>query len=1173
MLNSPYPTGSAIWRIELFGSLTAHGIQRTVTRFRSAKVGALLGFLALHLDRSHPRETLADLFWPEAKDSRLALRVALNSLRRQLEPLPVDAGSILVSDGACVRLNRDAVTTDVAEFCSAMGSLTGAASMAEEQHILRRAVGMCTGDLLAGYYEDWILTERDRLTHLNLQALKRLSELLRDSGELNGAIDFAHRAISLDFLNEANHVCLIQIYLDAGCPADAVRRYRELERLLRLHLGSNPSSRTRDLVSPWLSKFRDCAKPVKRRAGSTSADLGPPMLEPPARRLPLTLTRFFGRELEIATLRRILDPCPETDVSGGPTSRHRLVTLVGGGGTGKTRLAIETARRLTADFGNRIWFVPLADVSEAGLIPEAILKAMNIAGIPGSNTLDQAAAALDSCKSILILDNFEHLLDSGREIVWRLLDLSRDLTCLVTSRIPLGVEGERRIEVTPLPVTVGTETALPDERDMLPSVRLFVDRAQAALPDFAITKRNYLAIAQLTARLEGIPLAIELVAALAQTLSPAEMLNRLDDRFALTISRRYSTLPRHRSLRATLEWSYNLLDGRLRRFLNCLSVFRGGWTAEAAQSISNEPDALDCLRELCDRSLIAATAHGEVTRYSILDTVREFAQITLPEADREPLLRRHAAHYLAVMEYAASKMRGPGQAKALETMELEYANALAVLEGRVDSEVGLRLAVALACYLQRRGRCTEASLWVNRSLSTASHGPLWNAKAAATLAEIWCVFHDWTKVTDNWTQAMQSNLTDRAETIELVEQLANPIFLSVFRGPYAAIVATLGARQIDCDRGPIAAFVLACQGKLAHFGGDYDAADDLHSRAQSIYTQRQDSEGVAIVLANRGETALRKGDYDAASRFWEESLEAYRTAGDQVGVAQTVSRLGYIAYRQADFPRAIRIGKEALTLNRNMGHRSGVSTDLWILANVSMRQGDYEHARRLFAESLELRRELADTIGIADALSSMAVLLQYLGEFADSYRLQCEALDIRRKLTDKLDIGMALVRLGNAQMRLGHDLDAENSFDECLATCREVNANSGVAHALLAKGLHACRQGHPQIAKPILRQSAELFCALKNTLDATECAEAAAEMFANSGAPDAATRLYAASERNREILGAPLPPSDLTVIVPILKDLSGSIGHPQYEEIWSMGRSTPIFEALAREIKREEWLG
>lgn len=434
------------WHIQLFGSLKVHQDARTITRFLTRKAGVLLAYLAYYQKRSHPREHLVELLWPESDPAaaRTNLRVALTSLRRQLEPPGVPGGSILMTDRTNLHLNPCAVTTDVAEFEAALKSAAAAHTRSEQAQCLAHAIEIYRGELLPAYYEDWVLTERDRLSDVYVGALRQLTTALEQDGDLTRLIDYARRMVAVDSLREEAHFELMRLYAAAGRSSAALRQYQAIEQILAEEFGEQPSAKVQALAKQLQGDAPSAAQTrIKRRMIVSSAShphlspSPPPSAAPtPSSSLPQQFTRFFGRQEEMARLGELFQD-----------SNTRLVTLTGAAGTGKTRLAIEFARSLTERWDGAVWFAPLADLTDARLLTDAILASLRLPRATDREPLEQVMEALTRQPSLLILDNFEQLVEEGALTVRTLLEQVPALTCLVTSRQPLDLIGEQEFPV------------------------------------------------------------------------------------------------------------------------------------------------------------------------------------------------------------------------------------------------------------------------------------------------------------------------------------------------------------------------------------------------------------------------------------------------------------------------------------------------------------------------------------------------------------------------------------------------------------------------------------------------------------------------------------------------------------------------------------------------------
>jgi predicted ATPase len=451
--------------------------------------------------------------------------------------------------------------------------------------------------------------------------------------------------VAADPLREETQHSVIRLLAAQGETEAARAEYRQFERLLRRELDAAPSPELRAFVEQLETEIRPAGKPIPRRSASP---LLPAASTPPSPigYLPRQLTRFFGREREIAAVREML-----LDADSA------LVTLTGPGGTGKSRLALQVAQKVREAYQGAAWFVPLQDLAGPWLIFDRVLEILRLPRSAEIEPLEQIVGFLSSQRSLLVLDNFEHLVEGEGGRLQQLLEQVQTLTVLATSRQLLGADGEQEFSVSPLPI--------PMEHGSIPqlleneSVQLFVDRAQVVQSDFQLTARGAVAVATLCARLEGLPLTIELAAARIRVLTPVQMLERLQERFTLLARPRQVADPRHQSLRAALDWSYHLLSSDLQRFFAGLSIFRGGWSLAAAATVvgahtdgAGEIAALDSLSQLRDAYLVLADDHGKEVRFRLLETLREYADSNLSAAERSTLARRHVCYYQKLLEGA-----------------------------------------------------------------------------------------------------------------------------------------------------------------------------------------------------------------------------------------------------------------------------------------------------------------------------------------------------------------------------------------------------------------------------------------------------------------------------------------------------------------------------------------
>lgn len=796
--------------VELFGGLRVIQGDRMITRFRTHKTGALLAFLAYHGDRMHSREVLVERFWPETSlmQGRTSLSVSLSSLRSQLEPAGVPVDSFLVADRQSVGVTS-LVTTDVAAFEAALRNAARSADTEEQIACLKTAVELHRDALLPGYYEDWIMPQQARLAEAHQHAMFRLTALLEETGSLSEALTYAHRAALADPRSEEAARSLMRLHLAANDPGAALRQYETLKQVLAEE-GNRPSVETHRLVASLeprsgpAAPARSAAPSVRRgnipvagcAAGATKGIAGrpapsetggassktalhpsrharikdalspaAPSLEGLLRPLPAPLTAFFGREKEQTRLATLL---------ASPASR--LITLTGPGGMGKTRLALEAVRAFVLDSERsagapRPCYVPLMDVTDSAALRERLRESLGLPSISDDpHVVTEAIIAfLHTKKTILLLDNAEHIADDCALLVNELLERIEHLHCLVTSRLRLRLDGEIPFPVPPLPTpplpesprdVTGREAAAEEREgtedlaellERWPAIALYVDRARHARPDFQITHRNADTIMRLVARLDGIPLAIELAAARTQAMTPQQMLERMPERFDVLVTRRRITGGKHHSLRATLQDSYALLPEHLKPFFVRLSVLRGWWSAGAAEAVTTSPHTLDSLMELADASLIRIEEQEEGIRFSMLDTVRELAAAHLSQGEEAAAARRHRNYFLRLAMAAEPNWNGPEASLWLERMTAARENYHILLQrthDRIARESALntrtptitqeaavlnRLHDALQPYWEVSGRQREADQWrrMLRHLRDCLQAPL-NTPAEAT---------------------------------------------------------------------------------------------------------------------------------------------------------------------------------------------------------------------------------------------------------------------------------------------------------------------------------------------------------------------------------------------------------------------------------------------------------
>jgi predicted ATPase/DNA-binding SARP family transcriptional activator/predicted negative regulator of RcsB-dependent stress response len=643
--------------------------------------------------------------------------------------------------------------------------------------------------------------------------------------------------------------------------------------------------------------------------------------------LPLELSRFFGRAGEVEALRGLLEP-------GGT----RLLTVTGPGGVGKTRLALQVVRALTEPYLGSVAFVPLADLSEPGQIASALAASLGVEPPPGTDALQAIARALPG-PALVVLDNFEHLVASGAAVVRTLLERAPGVTCLVTSRQRLGLQGEREFPLGPLPVP-GLDEPL-ESLGGLASVQLFLDRAQAVRSDASLASLDARAVSELVRRLEGFPLALSLAAGRTQVLSPAEILARFAERLDLLVARERDVPARHRTLRAAIDSSYTLLAPRLQRVFARLAVFRGGFSVEAATALAEgDPLVLDDLAELCECSLVERDA--EASRYRVLETLREFALEQLSSEERERVERQHAEHFLAFAERGTRLLPGPDGGPWLERFRLDYENlraAIAWARSRREDELGVRIALALGPFWQLRGPVGEGR-----------------------------------EVLGQLLEGFTATTPLRGQALLLLAGLANK--LCDLEAARRHVTEGLALFRTLSDRGGIAT-ALVNLGIVAANQGDEALARSVTEESLGILRELGKPLPVAMALGNLAGFAVRAGENAAALAHWEEALALGRSIGNRRIEVLALQDLSRTSLATGSLARARATAEEALAVSVATGADALVGLSHLALGMVTAYEGDLASARSRLGESrtiFEGMSDLGNLFAVRLALVQLAVL-------------------------------------------------------------------------------------------------------------------------------------------------------------------------------------------------------
>jgi predicted ATPase/DNA-binding SARP family transcriptional activator len=648
----------------------------------------------------------------------------------------------------------------------------------------------------------------------------------------------------------------------------------------------------------------------------------PPLrsLEAFVHNLPVQWTSFIGREQEMEEVKRLLPTSP-------------LLTLSGAGGCGKTRLALQIAADLLEAYSDGVWLVELAALSEPALVPQTVAAALGVPEQPGRPIPATLIEHLRSRSLLLLLDNCEHVLGACGDLVNALLRVCPKLRILATSRERLGLTGER-VYLVPslsLPALASSATAGDEvlaEALRSEAVRLFAERAVYSQPRFTLTAQNAAVVVQLCRRLDGIPLALELAAARVKALSVEQIAARLDDAFRLLTGGSRTALPRQQTLRALIDWSYDLLSEAEQALLLRLSVFAGGWTLEQAEAVCSEcgmrNEVLDLLTSLVDKSLVVYEEGGQQERYRLLETVRQYARERLPEAgDAKGLWHRHMAFFLQWVEAGLGQLE---EVERFDRLETEHDNLRAALAWSLSAEdgaeTGLRLATALLPFWLHRGLNREGREWLTRALARSGDVPVARrAPALDAAGRAACNQGDY---------AAARSLHE--ESLTLLRELGD-------KREFAFALYRLG-------------FTIFCQ------GDEYDQAAALWEQSLAIYRELRYRPGIADSLQALGHVARSQGDYAAARSYYEEGLVMYRELENKGQLAHVLHNLGHVDRSEGKHGVAHAHYAESLTLFREQRHESALAYPLEGFAGLAAAEGKPRRAAHLWGSAEALREAL-----------------------------------------------------------------------------------------------------------------------------------------------------------------------------------------------------------------------
>ena len=1002
-------------RIRLLGGFSVSVGDRTVWKdaWRLRKAANLVKLLALAPGHRLHREQVMELLWSDL--GRMAasnnLRQALYTARQVLKPDSPDGSRYLASqDESLMLCPEDSLWVDVEAFERAASIARGS----REPTAYEAALELYAGELLpTDRYEEWAEQHRRRLRETYLSLFLGLARLHEERADRESAAEALRRLISEEPIREEAHVNLMRLYALSGSKGEALAQYVQLEEILAKKLYAEPAASSRALREEIAAG---------RFPPQETPSLGsPPKKAPDAGKhnLPAPRTSFVGREREIVESKREL-------------AMTRLMTFTGVGGAGKTRLALEVARDLVGAYQDGVWLVELAPLSEERLVPQAVARAMRVREQPGRPLIDTLTEALHKKATLLVLDNCEHLADSVAHLADTLLDSCSHLRVLSTSRETLEVEGEVVWRVPSLSVPDKDRLPAAGELMRYDAVRLFVERTRLRLSAFELTPQNATAVTEVCRKLEGIPLAIELAAARMDVLTAEQIAQRLDRALGLLTGGR-AEVPRHRTLRATLDWSHELLSEPERKLFRKLSVFAGGWTLEAAEAVGagdgiEEGDVVELFLMLVDKSLVVSEAEEGGFRYGMLEPLRQYARERLEESGEAQATKRvHAEYFLALAEEAEPRLWESGDKAWFDRLKKEHDNMRAALSWTLEheeAELALRLSGALRWFWRARGYYGEGRRWLEQALS--EEGRTSAAARAKALDGV------------GWLASEQHDI-DRVqaaaeEGLELSEE------------------AGIG--------GVILANFKNLLGEAAWLQGDYERAAELFEEGLVLHREARNTRGVAWSVCSLAAVSSDRGDYERSKELYEEAIALARKMGGALPLGDLLLALGWEYMLEGDHERATALNEEAAVLYRERGSRGGLKYALDTLGWAALAREDHERARALYEENLVLCRELGDKLVASASMDGLACYAASGGEAQRAARLFGAALALREGVGYRQKPRERSLR--EPYLTIAHSCSDEAAWETAFAEGQAMSFEEAVEYALSAEELSPAAPRPPE---------------------------------------------------------------------------------------------------------------
>lgn len=917
--------------ISLLGSFQVTLDGQTIDEFEYSKVKGLLAYLAVESDRPHHRELLAETLWPDrpAQMARNSLRQALSILRNAINDREAEVPFLLVSRDSVQFNRRSDYWLDIDVFMDSLNSCrdslrrqsdpTGSACL----HWFRQAARLYRGDFLDQFlindsdqFSHWMNLKRDEFRRLAAEVFWVIASYYEKKGDFEEVRKYAERQVDLDPTNEEAHRRLMRIYYQQGERSNAIAQYELCSKSLSEYLGVLPEDETRQLYE----RIKSSSEERSDASGSAAGLISRP------HNLPRELTPLIGRQSEINDLTTILK---QEDV--------RLLSIVGQGGIGKSRLAIKAATELLETFEDGVFFLSLASLNDVETIPYAIADALGLSFFGQGDRSKHLIGYLRERSMLLIFDNFEHIIE-GKTLIAEILQYARSVKAMVTSREPLRIPGENIFELHGLGFPSGKDL---EDLESFSAIQLFVRSARRSIPDFSLTPENRKSVARICELVDGLPLGIELAASWLRILGPEEIVKEIEASTHFLESTDAQHPERHRSLRVVFQNSWNLLSEKEQSIFASLSIFRGGFTREAGEQITGID--LVVLSSLMNRSLISRVG----SLYVVHEVLRQFAYEKMTELSglKDKIEKKYIEYYADFLRSSAGRLRSSVQAQSLAELEEQDGNIRNAWKKAVEKHQIHALESmedGLGLYFDIRGWFSEGQeLFGEAVFSLLSDKYEARENTRGLIAAL--------RAREGWFYLRRGKFSEAQSLFEKALEAQHQLKYS--------------EREL--------AVTYLYMGIHAYLSGENAIARSYLEKSLSGFIKNENNWGMAEALRNLGFTTVRLGFVEDAKIILQESIEIYGMIGDRRGISLTLDGLGKIALMQGDLEEANRSFMESLEIQEAVSDRWSSAGSLWELGNIALKKRNNEVARSYFEKSLLIYRETGDEWGVIHLLNCL----------------------------------------------------------------------------------------------------------------------------------------------------------------------------------------------------------